>query len=131
MMKHNAAGRRYLRQIKKEMPRVGKQRGIILSQVKEELNILLTENPDAGYDDIVERFGTPQQITASYLDEMDKRGLAQQLHVRRKIIRIVSAMALVIMVVWIGAVCISIIDSFDDTNGFIVEQVEVIADNGG
>ena len=73
----------------------------------------------------------------AYLTDMDVEELSKQLHISKKIVTIVGATALAVVIMWACTVSILLIDSFNDTNGFIVESVEVMSEeeylemNGG
>ena len=60
-------------------------------KIKENIDQFLEEYPDADYDVIVQRFGTPQQIAASYLEEMDPQEVLYRLNTRKRIAGIVTA----------------------------------------
>lgn len=88
----------------------------------------VTRNPYADYDAIVTRFGTPQQITASYLEDMDTQELAQHLKIRKKIITIVGAAALAIVLLWACVVSFALVEHFGRTNGYFGETVIAITE---
>lgn len=104
MGKHNAAARRYLREIGGWLPCAGKMKRNILDKIKTTMDGYLAENPGAAYAELLERFGTPQQIASSYVDETETGELLRNLRVRRKIVRIVTAAALAVVVLWAGVV---------------------------
>ena len=85
------------------------------------------ENPNADYAAIEQRFGTPQQIAASCIEEMDAQELTLQLRIRKTIVRIVAATALMLVLVWAGAVLTALIRHINNMNGYlVVSEVEVI-----
>lgn len=87
----------------------------------------VTENPHADYAAITQRFGTPQQIAASYIEEMDAQELTLQLRIRKTIVRIVAATALVLVLLWAGVVVTALIRHVKAMNGYlIVGEAEVI-----
>ena len=126
MVKHKAA-RRYLREVKQSLSCAGNTKQLILRQIEESIGMYLMEKPGADYDALAARFGTPRQIAASYLEAMDASELSRHLRIGKKIVAIVGAAALAVVILWACTVSISLIDSFNDTNGFIVESVEVIS----
>lgn len=87
----------------------------------------VTENPNADYAAIEQRFGTPQQIVASCIEEMDAQELTLQLRIRKTIVRIVAATALVLVLLWAGVVVTALIRHVKAMNGYlIVGEAEVI-----
>lgn len=126
MGKHSRAVRRYLREIRGWLPCSGKLKRVILKRIENTITDYLFENPSASYAELTERFGTPQQIAATYVDEMETGVLLRDLRVKRKIVRIVAATAAVVIGLWAGLVIASYVDHRKDVNGYAtVEIVEI------
>ena len=85
-----------------------------------------SNHPGAGLDDITARFGTPQQIAESSLENMDVTELVQEIRVRRKILRIVAITALSVVILWAICVGVAIADAMIDSGGTYVDEIEVI-----
>ena len=118
---------RYLWKVRRELPGSGKQKEQILSRVESSVRDFVTENPNADYAAIEQRFGTPQQIAASCIEEMDAQELTLQLRIRKTIVRIVAATALVLVLLWAGVVVTALIRHVKAMNGYlIVWEAEVI-----
>lgn len=118
---------RYLWGVRSELPGSGKQKEQILSRVESSVRDFVTENPNADYAAIEQRFGTPQQIAASCIEEMDAQELTLQLRIRKTIVRIVAATALVLVLLWAGVVVTALIRHVKAMNGYlIVGEAEVI-----
>lgn len=118
---------RYLWKVRRELPCSGKQKEQILSRVESSVRDFVTENPNADYAAIEQRFGTPQQIAASCIEEMDAQELTLQLRIRKTIVRIVAATALVLVLLWAGVVVTALIRHVKAMNGYlIVGEAEVI-----
>lgn len=118
---------RYLWKVRRELPGSGKQKEQILSRVESSVRDFVTENPNADYAAIEQRFGTPQQIAASCIEEMDAQELTLQLRIRKTIVRIVAATALVLVLLWAGVVVTALIRHVKAMNGYlIVGEAEVI-----
>lgn len=84
------------------------------------------KNPGADYDAITARFGTPQQITESCLEDMDTGELVQHLKIGRRIVVIVSVAALTVVLLWAGVTYIALMDEKVSTNGFLTEEIDII-----
>ena len=125
-MVNNAGIRQVLREMRKSIPFGGKQKKLVLEQVKASMLEYLAEKPDATYDDLLARFGTPEQIAASYLEELDVSDLRRQLTIRKKILLIVSLVAICIILLWTGVVCAALAEAKTNANYTIVEDIEVI-----
>lgn len=118
---------RYLWKVRGELPGNRRQKKQILSRVESSVRDFVTENPNADYAAIEQRFGTPQQIAASCIEEMDAQELTLQLRIRKTIVRIVAATALVLVLLWAGVVVTALIRHVKAMNGYlIVGEAEVI-----
>jgi len=118
---------RYLWEVREELPGNRRQKKQILSRVESFVRDFVTENPNADYAAIEQRFGTPQQIAASCIEEMDAQELTLQLRIRKTIVRIVAATALVLVLLWAGVVVTALIRHVKAMNGYlIVGEAEVI-----
>lgn len=119
---------RYLWKVRGELPGNRRQKKQILSRVESSVRDFATENPHADYAAITQRFGTPQQIAASCIEEMDAQELTLQLRIRKTIVRIVAATALVLVLLWAGVVVTALIRHIKDMDGYlIVGEAEVIS----
>ena len=85
-------------------------------------------NPHAGHEGLIQRFGTPEQIVESYLDDMDVKELSEQLNVRKKIVAIVGAAALAIVLLWACVVSFALVEHFGNAEGYFGEEVITITD---
>lgn len=118
---------RYLWKVRGELPGNRRQKKQILSRVESSVQDFVIENPHADYAAITQRFGTPQQIAASCIEEMDAQELTLQLRIRKTIVRIVAATALVLVLLWAGVVVTALIRHVKAMNGYlIVGEAEVI-----
>ena len=119
---------RYLWKVRRELPGSRKQKKQILARVESSVRDFVTENPDADYAAIAQRFGTPQQIAASCIEEMDAQELTLQLRIRKTIVRIVAVTALVVVLLWAGVVVTALIRHVKAMNGYlIVGEAEIIS----
>lgn len=118
---------RYLWEVREELPGNRRQKKQILSRVESSVQDFVIENPHVDYATITQRFGTPQQIAASYIEEMSTPELTQQLRIRKTIVRIVAATALVLVLLWAGVVVTALIRRVKAMNGYlIVGEAEII-----
>lgn len=93
--------RRYYWEVNNLLPCNPRIKQTLMDKIKENIDQFLEEYPDADYDVIVQRFGTPQQIAASYLEEMDPQEVLYRLNTRKRIAGIVTA-GVVLFVVLCG-----------------------------
>lgn len=127
MKKGNIAAWRYLWKVGGWLPCSGKLKREIMARIKTVLDDYLNDHPDADFAELSHRFGTPQQIAASYIEEMNVQDLLKQLRIRRKIICIVVATALTLVSLWAGVVITALIRHVKAMDGYlIVGEAEVI-----
>ena len=127
MKKGNIAAWRYLWKVRGWLPCSGKLKREIMARIKTVLNDYLNDHPNADFAELSHRFGTPQQIAASYIEEMNVQDLLKRLRIRKKIICIVIATALTLVLLWAGVVITALIRHIKDMNGYlIVSEAEVI-----
>lgn len=127
MKKGNIAAWRYLWKVGGWLPCSGKLKREIMARIKTVLDDYLNDHPDADFAELSHRLGTPQQIAASYIEEMNVQDLLKQLRIRRKIICIVVATALTLVSLWAGVVITALIRHVKAMDGYlIVGEAEVI-----
>lgn len=126
MDRNSRAVRRYLREIRGWLPCSGKMRRVILERIENTVLEYLIENPETFYEELTEQFGVPQQIAASYVEEMGTNELLRDLRIRRRIIGTIAAAAIAVVVLWAGLVAASYVDHVKDVNGYAtVEIIEI------
>lgn len=126
MDRNSRAVRRYLREIRGWLPCSGKMRRVILERIENTVLEYLIENPETSYEELTEQFGVPQQIAASYVEEMGTNELLRDLRIRRRIIGTIAAAAIAVVVLWAGLVAASYVDHVKDVNGYAtVEIIEI------
>lgn len=108
MEKLNRDTKRYLREIRSWIPCAGKMRREVLEEIRGTLAEFLSENPDADFPALVARFGTPQQIASTYVDEAETGELLNALRIRKKMVRIACVTAVILISIWATAVTIEL-----------------------
>ena len=119
--------KRYLRQVKSWLP----CRKKIIDEIKSNLLSFCVETSNSDYPSIVERFGTPQQIAAAYVDEQDTVTLLEDLRIKHKIMKWVSFVLAIILATWIGVVVyVAVKGAVNVTGELQYSEIEVISDTG-
>lgn len=126
MEKLNKEARRYLREIRSWMPCAGKMKREVLEEIRGNLLDFLSEDPDAEYPALVARFGTPQQIASTYVDEAETGELLQTLRIRRKVVKVVCITCAAVIVLWLGVVGLAYLDALNHSHGYEVEKIDII-----
>lgn len=100
-----------------------KQREAVLSRMEASVRDFVTERPDADYNAITRRFGSPEQIVATYLEEMDRQELEQELNSHRRIVRIVLTTAVIIICLWATVVFSALAEHSSRKDSYYVEKI--------
>ena len=100
--------RRYCRAVGSYLPCARRQKRQLLRDLRQRLEEYRDEHPDETSPE--ERFGTPQQVAAGYVDDMDTTELLQALRYRRRVITAVVSGILAALVVLTAALCMQLCD---------------------
>ena len=96
----NRACARYLRQVRRLLPCARKEKDRITATLYESLEGFSAEKPEAREADVLERFGTPETVAASCLENMETKGVLRRMQLRRRIVMAVTTVALAMLVFW-------------------------------
>lgn len=124
--------RRYYRAVRGWLPGSWKLKKQVITQLRASVTSYLEQEPDASFDMLREHFGEPQAIAAAYVDNANTAELLRILRVRRRIVSIVTAAAVIALVLWASVVTwaavelnrnlhggILVTHSFNDSETFI------------
>ena len=118
--------RRYCRAVGSYLPCARRQKRQLLRDLRQRLEEYRDEHPDETSPE--ERFGTPQQVAAGYVDDMDTTELLQALRYRRRVITAVVSGILVALAVLTAALCMQLYDYHRAIRGWgdliITERIE-------
>lgn len=78
--------RRYVRAVSGFLPCSGKRKKPWLADLRAQAESYVAEGGDAAA--LEQRFGTPQQMAFSYVDEMPTADLLAELHIRRRLVTV-------------------------------------------
>lgn len=129
MVKNKAWTWRYLRQVRSWLPCSCKAKRKIIGEIKSNIDDFMTNNPDAQYTNLVARFGTPQEIAASYVNEMDMGELLEGLKIRKRIMKTIMIAAVIALLLWLGEIMAAHFQIMNTANGYMVDTIEVIEQN--
>lgn len=106
-----ASLRKYYRQISEELicPRTEKKK--ILADIKSNITCYLEENPDTDFDGVQAHFGTPGQIAAAYIGEIDTPEIIRKLKIRNRIVAAVCIAVGVCVFLWSAGIIAALIDN--------------------
>lgn len=80
--------RRYVRAVSGFLPCSGKRKKPWLADLRAQAESYVAEGGDAAA--LEQRFGTPQQMAFSYVDEMPTADLLAELHIRRRLVAVTA-----------------------------------------
>lgn len=99
------AARRYYRKVRSWLPG-GKMRRYVMTQIRETVQEFVQEHPDADVAAIQAQLGTPQEIAAAYVENMETAAVLKGLRIRRRVLFAVCVTTLAILISWVALVTI-------------------------
>lgn len=99
------AARRYYRKVRSWLPG-GKMRRYVMTQIRETVQEFVQEHPDADVAAIQAQLGTPQEIAAAYVENMETAAVLKSLRIRRRVLFAVYVTTLAILISWVALVTI-------------------------
>lgn len=116
MQSKNSDLRRYYREVRGWLPCSRKLKRRIIEKID---SVISVSEEELYYGQIIERYGTPQQIAAAYVDEMGTEELLNDLRIKRKIVRVISASCVIVLVMWLGCIAAALVNDYHADNGYI------------
>lgn len=119
MQKNEKIIKQYFRQVKRLLPVFKRQRRTYLEQLHSDVTAYLFLHPETDLKTLQERFGTPEEIAASFLDEMPTEKIIHKFHLWKRVISVmVFSLALVFTLLFLTLYGI-IITNHRNANGYI------------
>ena len=116
--------RRYYWEVKSFLPCSRKLKKRCIADLKANVEGFLEQNPQAGFAAIQERFGTPRQIAAAFVEEADTEQLLRRLRIRRWVVAAISVVTIAALIV-LGVLYYCGTKEIDETfGGYIVDTIE-------
>lgn len=119
MVESNREVRKYIKEIRKGIPCGGMQKKRVVERVKVSIREYVTKTPNPSYNDLLLRFGSPEEIAVSCVEEQEANELIHNLQIRRKIVMIIASLAFVIILVWGIVVACAYCENRSDNDGYI------------
>lgn len=116
--------RRYCRAVGSYLPCSRRQKRQILWDLRQRLAEYCGEHPNGAT--LEENFGTPQQVAAGYVDDMDTTELLHALRYRRRVTTIVVAGVLTALAVFAVALYMQVHDFHESMDAQLNKEVMVI-----
>ena len=118
--------RRYYWQIRSWLPCSWQQKNRFIRDFSHNVKTYLEQNPQVDITSIQNRFGTPKEIAAAFVDEMDTSALLKGLRVRRRIFTTVLVAAIIGLVTF-ALLYMYGVQVIDKTfGGYVMEEIRII-----
>lgn len=111
--------RRYYRQIKSWIPCAYTQKKDMLNRIRHTVEVYVEDHPDVLFSEVQAHFGTPQQIAATYVEEMGTQELLYGLRVKKRIVRVLMFCAVIAIAIWLSTAIVATIDTINAQNGYL------------
>lgn len=122
--------RRYVRAVSTFLPCSGKRKKSWLADLRAQAESYVAEGGDAAA--LEQRFGTPQQMAFSYVDEMPTADLLAELHIRRRLVAVTAITLAAALAVYIAVLVWQAYLVYDSLNGwsetYVVEYENIVTE---
>lgn len=122
--------RRYVRAVSTFLPCSGKRKKPWLADLRAQAESYVAEGGDAAA--LEQRFGTPQQMAFSYVDEMPTADLLAELHIRRRLVAVTTIALAAALAIYIAVLVWQAYLVYDRFNGwtetYIVEYENIVTE---
>lgn len=120
--------RRYVRAVSTFLPCSGKRKKPWLADLRAQAESYVAEGGDAAA--LEQRFGTPQQMAFSYVDEMPTADLLAELHIRRRLVTVTTIALAAALAIYIAVLVWQAYLVHDSLNGwmetYVVEYESIV-----
>lgn len=120
----NIAARRYLRQVRGLLPCSRGIKDEITAPLRKSLDAFLAEDPAADAEAIKARFGTPEAIATSCLENTDTAEVLRRLQTKRRIVAVVFIAVVLALLMWIGFFAHAELAAKQVREGYSITEIE-------
>ncbi len=124
MQLNNRALTRYYRQIRQLLPCPKAAKDALEWQIRCNVDDYLFEHPEAGFDQIIEHFGSPEAIVAAYVENTGTAEILNALRIRRRIVAIVTGMLATALLIWAISVTVITVRLSSEGPGLTIVTTE-------
>ncbi len=115
---------RYYWQVKSFLPCSHKLKKRCICDLKADVEEFLEQNPQADFAAVQDRFGSPRQIAAAFVDEADTEQLLRRLRIRHRIVAIATCVAVIIVGIYALYRTYGVHKINEAFDGYIVDTIE-------
>lgn len=113
----NAASKTYFKEIKRNIPYFAENRRKFLQDFRENLSSYLSEKPDASEAELIQRFGSPEEIAFSFLPADKTPADLKQIRKKNWIVRAVIGFFAAALIVLIAVLALHTIEQHNFFHG--------------
>lgn len=95
----------------------------MLSRIANSIRDYVSENTHVSYDRLVRRFGTPKEIVAGYINELEPEELLAEFQKKKNIYRTIVITSILCVMMWGVWIFLSYTDHANDMNGYVVVEI--------
>ena len=122
-MTQNRFVRKYLRQVRGMLPCSLKMKKHTMMQLQNEIFLFLEESPQGDYAALVSRFGKPEKIAASYVEDMGTAEILKKLRIRKRIVCLVAILLILALITWGIAVKWALYNNDINNGGYSIVEI--------
>lgn len=119
----NFSAMRYLLHARNALPCSGRIKRKIMKRIAHNVHDYLVEDPDANYDKLLNRFGSPESIADAYVGDLESAELLSELRTSRSILKLSKILIALIVVVWVAFTGIALLDSVQQSGGYEITYI--------
>lgn len=123
-MIHNRFAKKYLRRVHSVLPGSARMTKQIMEQIQNEVLSYFEDYPQAGYKDLISRFGDPETIAAAYVESMGTAEILKKLRIRKRIISAVAVVLILISFTWTVAVSWALYNNAIKNDGYAIVSID-------
>lgn len=125
MRMYNSAAKRYLRELCKSLPCGRKERKRVLEGIRQSIENEQADGPET-YEDLVSRYGSPDEIASAYFSEKSTGELIRELRIGNRVLAILLAAVVAALLIWFGWGAFTYVSLTSEAPGYIVEGQPIV-----
>ena len=118
------AYQRYKKEVRSLLPCGHGQNARIMKPFSESLDAYQAEHSEASYEELTTRFGTPDEIAATCVENTGTAELLRLLRIRRRIIAIVAGAITATFLLWAAVLAVNSILLYPEERGYFIVTTE-------
>lgn len=115
--------KKYLRSVKHAAGCPPSRKAEILKHLENDILLYADENDVEDISEIVEKFGSPEEIAKSFIEESDLKAVSHSLKANRRIVAAILAVVLVVGLIVIAINAYNLWRAEQYSNGYFVETI--------